>query len=373
MPRLVYIVDWLPPDYGAIGQYALAESRERARQGDDVVLVGLSSSAPSEQTERLGGGRCTVVRIPASPVDRSDFRRRARWTLQTNLRLLWAARRHVSDADEILFTASPPFLEHLIGPLNLLIRKHVVFRVSDLHPEVMMGQLPRVPRSLELFQRLTVRWRRAMPVIEVLGEDQRRLLVAQGVRPERIVLRRSSSPVAIDPRSSPMPIPAALRGHRVILYSGAVAFPHDYETFVRGYGLHHRRGTGRMALWLNAAGAQAAAFADAVTTAGLPLHRSSPVELADLPRLLVTPDAHLITLKNYYVGLCVPSKTYGCVESGRDILFIGSDQSDVDLLCRQARSDGSYFRVSVGDANGVCAALESLADRAERADRQYSP
>ena len=41
--RLVYICDWLPPDFGAVGQYAVMFARQWAREGWAVTLVGLSS------------------------------------------------------------------------------------------------------------------------------------------------------------------------------------------------------------------------------------------------------------------------------------------------------------------------------------------
>ena len=54
-----------------------------------------------------------------------------------------------------------------------------------------------------------------------------------------------------------------------------------------------------------------------------------------LASLLVTADAHLITLSDAFVGFVAPSKVYGCIESRRPILYVGSDRSDVDLLCRE--------------------------------------
>src|SRR5262249_47060362 len=41
--RLVYICDWLPPDFGAVGQYSEIFAREWARDGWAVILVGLTS------------------------------------------------------------------------------------------------------------------------------------------------------------------------------------------------------------------------------------------------------------------------------------------------------------------------------------------
>ena len=54
--RLVYICDWLPPDFGAVGQYAVLFARQWASEGWAVTLVGLTSG-PSQPTGRGASGR----------------------------------------------------------------------------------------------------------------------------------------------------------------------------------------------------------------------------------------------------------------------------------------------------------------------------
>jgi hypothetical protein len=49
---------------------------------------------------------------------------------------------------------------------------------------------------------------------------------------------------------------------------------------------------------------------------------------------------------------------YGCLASGRDILYVGPRESDVHLLCSQAGN--RYWQVATGDAGGVYRALEAL-------------
>lgn len=362
MARLTYLVDWLPPDYGAIGQYALQEAEQRAASGDVVMLVGLSTRGSSLEERRVGSGRLSVLRLLSPPVERADFRRRALWTLQTDLRLVWRARRALVEADEILFTASPPFLEHLLVPVSGLLRGKLVFRIADLHPECLMQELTHVPRWLEAFHALAQHWRRRADVLEVLGEDQRRLLLVQGVEPSRIVLRRSESPVAIPADTKPLARPPSSEGQALLLYSGAVGHAHDIDTFVEGYRRHHQAGGGVL-FWLNATGARAQAFADALDAHRLPYHHTTGVPLAELASLLVTPDAHLITQRDEYVGLVVPSKVYGCLASKKGLLFVGSAASDVHLLASERMSPEAYQRVSVGDAAGVELALRRLAER----------
>ena len=358
--RLVYLCDWLPPDFGAVGQYSLLFARRRAAAGEDVVLAGLSSTAGSVEEEAIGNGRLRIVRRRAEVYDRADFRKRALWTLRTNLGLVWALRREIRRADEVLFTGSPPFLIHFLVPLNVLFRKRLTYRITDFHPECLIAELGRAPAALRLFQRWTVALRRRVDRFEVLGEDQRRRLLEIGIRPERIVLKRDPSPVEIPAGTEPLEIPEELRGKAVLLYSGNFGVAHDHETFVEGYRRHHRDGSGRVVLWLNATGAKADRVEEILRREGLPVHRSRPVPLDLLPRLLVTPDAHLITLRDEFVGYVLPSKVHGCIRSGRRVLFVGSAESDVHLLCAEGLPKDRYRRVDVGDPAGVEGALEEI-------------
>jgi hypothetical protein len=69
-------------------------------------------------------------------------------------------------------------------------------------------------------------------------------------------------------------------------------------------------------------------------------------------------------LKDAFVGFVMPSKIYACLGSQKPLVFVGSAESDVDLL---ARASGlPYWRISCGDPKGVAAALEALADSAGR-------
>src|SRR5262249_886428 len=266
--KLVYLCDWLPPDFGAVGQYSLHFARERARAGEDVVLVGLSSARESVERARVGAGRLTVVRLRARPYERHRFIRRVWWTVRTNTRLLWRAGDRLREADEVLFTGSPPFLLHFLAPLNMLLRKRLVYRITDFHPECLMAALGRVPLPLRWFYRLTVAWRRHVHGFEVLGEDQRTRLREIGISDARIVLKRGPSPVDIPPDVRPLPVPLELEGHCVLLYSGNFGVAHDYQTFVDGYQRHHRGGSGRVGLWLNATGERADRVEQAVRQAG---------------------------------------------------------------------------------------------------------
>lgn len=359
--RIVIIADWLPPDFGAVGQYMQMRAQGLAEQGHDVTLVGLATGAGSKAHQERGKGSLTEIRLSARPVPRGSLLRRMLWTIATNVRLILAALGPLRAADGILFTGSPPFLIHLLVPLKPLWRGRLIYRITDFHPECLIAARDRPSRGLNLLLALTNFWRRRVDGFEVLGEDQRRRLNVTGVPAGRIALVRDGSPVTFVPGALVEPLPADLAGKCVLLYSGNYGVAHEVETVVRGYELHHKQGSGRVYLWLSATGAGADEVAGQLATAGVPFHRSSPVALEKLAGLLRAPAAHLVTLRDSFVGYVMPSKIYACLESGRPVLFVGSADSDVDLLARSG--PGGYWRVSCGDFKGFATALESLADQ----------
>jgi hypothetical protein len=72
-----------------------------------------------------------------------------------------------------------------------------------------------------------------------------------------------------------------------------------------------------------------------------------------LPQLLIAADAHLITLRDAFVGYVLPSKVYACIASRKRIIFVGSASSDVHSLASAALTTLNYRRVDVGDVDGL--------------------
>jgi hypothetical protein len=359
---LVYICDWLPPDYGPTGQYAVLFARERAERGEHVTLYGLSTTATSTETECVAAGSLTICRLRARTYERTNFKQRAIWTLRTNVALIAHAFSSIRNCREVLFTGSPPFLLHFLAPLNLFLRKKLTYRITDFFPESLMAERSHIAWPLRLLYRLTVFWRRRVSQFEILGEDQRRRLVDIGIAPDRMVLKRDPSPVVITQDTLPLERPAALSGFKILLYSGNFGIVHDYKTFLAAYRKHHQvERSERVALWLNAAGTNADLVERELKKDGLPYFRTRPIPLEQVARLLVTPDAHLITLLDKHWGYSLPSKVYGCIASRLPVIYVGPIQSDVHLLCSTLSPTEHYHHVSVGDVGGLLAALDRVA------------
>jgi hypothetical protein len=360
--RLVYICDWLPPDFGAVGQYAMISVREWAKNGWHVTLVGLTSgNGCREAPVCIGDGSLEIIRIHRPTYEKCRLRDRLVWTIVSNLLLLKAAFGSMRCADAVLFTGSPPLMLHFIVPLNLLTRTKLIYRITDFHPECLIAERGRAAFLLTILLRLTHFWRRRIDKFEVLGWDQARRLAEARVPSGRIVLKRDPSPVAFSPRPIPARLPNALRGGAgVILYSGNWGIAHDDQTFIESYCEYCRQSSNGLRFWLNAVGSKADCVEGELRRRGAFVYRSPPVCLSQLAPLLLAADVHLITLRDAFVGYVLPSKVHACIGSGKRVLFIGSERSDVHYLAKDVQRPAYYRRVDVGDVDGLLNVLHAL-------------
>ncbi len=359
--KIVLICDWLPPDFGAVGQYTLQRGEQLAREGHDVTVVGFSSYPAKLEDVEQPIPLLKVLRVQCTTYDKTSLIKRAFWTFNANIKLLRIARAAIKSADEVIFTGSPPYFLHFIVPANLAFwRKKLVYRITDFHPECLMAEFSHVPIWLKALYQLTLFWRRRVAVFEAIGEDQKARLRAINIPLSQMRVVRDPAPVAFAPGLTAKAIPESFGDAHAILYSGNFGVAHDEKTFLDGYAEFCAHYPGRAKLWLNAVGKKADLIERACHIATLPILRSQPVPLDELPALLISADVHLITLRDAFVGFVLPSKVYACIASGRPILFVGCSDSDVHLLCNTRVPAEQYRRVDVGDVPGVTAALHAL-------------
>jgi hypothetical protein len=100
-------------------------------------------------------------------------------------------------------------------------------------------------------------------------------------------------------------------------------------------------------------------------TAGAVVHVSGYASEEETPELLASARVHLITMSPGWEGIVVPSKLYGCIRTGRPVLFIGPENADT---AREIRAN-DWGRVLPPGASGkeVASAILELAARPTRA------
>ncbi len=356
----IIVCDWIPPAFGAVGQYQHKRARSQVAAGTPTVLIGLG-----DHDEEIFEGDLTIVRLAAPKTAKSaSLARRALWALNNSWRLLRATHRVQRDLPEgegeILVTGSPPFLSYLVILANAFVwRRTVVYRITDFYPETLFaaGHF----RFLKIFEGLFHGLRRGAGRIESLGEDQTRRLVESGFPPERIVLARDDCPIADWSRRTPVLRPFS-DDKVTLLYSGNLGVAHDLPTICAAYEQHVRAGSDRVRLWVNGQGARIAQIKDYCEARDLPLHLTPPAALEDLPEVLRCADGHLVLLRDEFWGYVLPSKIYACLELDQPILYVGPVESDLHLLISQRSAPWHHARP--GDVEACAAMLELLADQA---------
>jgi hypothetical protein len=265
-------------------------------------------------------------------------------------------------------TGSPPFLADLVLLWRLVAGgawrgTRVTFRTTDFYPETAFAAGHGA--ALRPFGPVLRRIRQLADEFEALSACQKRRLLEGGVPEDRITVVRDRSPVTIHPSTLPSATPFDGDGEGpILLYSGNLGVAHDWRTFAEGWAAHVRRHPRPFRLWLNATGVGVDSLRAWCASHDLPCRHTSPVDIDQLPGVLRAADAHLVLLGDPFWGFVFPSKTWGCLESGRPCLFVGPEESEVHTLFVGDGDVRRHASVRQGDVAGVADQLDRLADAA---------
>ncbi len=279
------------------------------------------------------------------------------------LRAFWSRRR---EFDAVIIGTDPQFAYMMFPLIRLINRKMInIHWAFDLYPDVILADSPRWMRFLASFTKpLAYLSYRYVDVMADIGGCMQQKLANYAHRATRITL----TPWAlVEPRQIPAPnaeIRKQLFGNAKIgiLYSGTVGHAHDITPFIRlaricreqnldigfcfaGYGNQYQQQI-----------AQLTPEDGNITLVGF-------ASEAELELRLAAADIHLISLRDNWDGLVVPSKFFGALAIGRPVIFCGSAQSCIKQWIDQYQL-GWYLQR--GNESAMARQLAEYADDAER-------
>lgn len=100
-------------------------------------------------------------------------------------------------------------------------------------------------------------------------------------------------------------------------------------------------------------------------TPGAVVHVSGYASEEETPGLLASARVHLITMSPGWEGIVVPSKLYGCIRTGRPVLFMGPENADTAREIR--RNDWGMVLPPGASGEKVAGAILELAARPTKA------
>jgi len=291
---------------------------------------------------------------------------------------LWLFMRRPPDV--FMAQTNPPGALPLVALAATLWRKPFVLVAMDLYPEVLLASGARPGRGL------MGRWAgrvfgwayRSATRIVSLGPAMSRRILAKGVPKDRLVEIENWATGDVTVLRGPgnrLRAELGLEGSLVLVYSGNLGLGHEFETLLEGFALALTE-VPEAKLVFFGEGRRLPEVKE--QTKGLGLEsavRFSPLVPAHrLPESLGLADLGIVTLREGFEGLMVPSKLLGYMARGIPILYVGPP-GDVDPILTGERCG---IHVSTGDAQGVARAVirayrdpDHLREMGVRAHRAY--
>ena len=340
---LLFVNQHYAPDVAATGQCLADLAEHLASDGYEVEVLASrtrygAADVVAPAREVLNGVR--VTRLSATGFGRRTHLGRLVDYASFYVKVLFAllfGRRY----DGVVFLTTPPLIS-LVGRVARLLRgqRYGVWSM-DLHPEAELAAGMLKPGSLaaRAIGWLDARAYRGADFVVDLGSYMQRRILEKGVLPEKahtVHIWGGRDDVDASRDANPLTRRLGLDGMFVVMYSGNAGIVHDFGAIFetmrqlkddpRIYFLFVGGGPRRREVEAFAAGAGLRNFA---------YHDYVPREL--LRHSLTVAHVHLISLRQEFVGISVPSKLYGAMASARPILFAGPSRCETADAITEAR------------------------------------
>ena len=353
---LLFVNQHYAPDVAATGQYLADLAEHLVRDGYDVEVLASRTRYAAAQVaapanEVLNGVR--VTRVFSTGFGRETHLGRladyATFYGKALTKLLFGRR-----YDGVVFLTTPPLIASVGRIARLLRRQRYGIWSMDLHPEaeIAAGMLRRGSLATRALAWLDARAYRGADFVVDLGAYMQERVLEKGVDPTKahtVHLWGGRAEGDVRTGANPVTRELGLEGKFVVMYSGNAGIVHEFGAVFEA--MRALRDDGRIYFLFVGGGprrAEVEAFARRERLTNFAYHDYLPREL--LPNSLSVAHVHLISLRQEFVGVSVPSKLYGAMASSRPILFIGPARCETADAIADARCGVTIDPTDGGDA-----------------------
>jgi colanic acid biosynthesis glycosyl transferase WcaI len=333
------------------GRMLLDVARRLEAAGHNVtVLASAGRYGGAAEARRDDGGAGVRAVVVAAP---DWMPRSVAWLWFT-----WQARCRIPrmEWDACVLLTDPPLLPWLIGRLKRRRPEGAVAAwLMDLYPEALAAS-GRLSAASAFYRWLLAGRQQALgagDLLICLGEAQKdRLGTALTDRVKTVV---------VPPWDERPDIASARAGdlRDIALYAGNLGEAHSFEAILAA--APHLPSSWTLRLAVRGAKVGALRAASMRAGAGARIEITGYVSESETSALLSSARVHLITMTQGWEGVVVPSKLYGCVRTGRPVLFLGPQTSDT--ACEIRRKGWGECLPPGADGPAVAAAILELASR----------
>lgn len=235
---------------------------------------------------------------------------------------------------DVILVGSDPAFAPVIIPVARFFKKAKVFThwCFDLYPEIIVadGDIPINAKIVHLLQTLMQKSYKALHLIADLGDCMRRRLAAYNHGAQQVTL----VPWAlVEPKELKTPNPAIrkkLFGDAALglLYSGTLGRAHDYDMFLK-LARRLRQKSLDVHFCFACRGNKVDELKTYICSEDTNISFTEFVEEHSLEEHLNAADIHIISLKEGWDGLVVPSKFFGSIAMGKPVIYAGPSNSAI--------------------------------------------
>jgi len=236
--------------------------------------------------------------------------------------------------DAIVIGSDPAFSP--LGAIGLRLaypRAALVHWCFDLYPEAIAAEgdgLAAVALTPVARRLMSLAYRRCDALVDI-GPRMRERLADYGSGAHQATL----VPWALTEADRPVPVDAAARAQLfpgaklALLYSGTMGRAHDFAAFLRLARICRARSGDAITMCFSIRGNRAAELRAAVASDDTNVHLVDFADETSLSARLAAADVHLISLRDDWAGVVVPSKFFASLAVGRPVLYAGPADSEI--------------------------------------------
>ena len=311
-----------------------------------------------------------ISRVSAPNFNRASLSRRLFGNLlftNTALLKLLSGKRY----DLVLTATAPPTIPTVAHLYRKITGVPYVYIIYDLEPDrvVKMNLMALQSRPVQILRGWQQTWLCAAAKVVVIGRCMRDYLAENyALAPDQVeVIAVGADADRIVPadRETSLRRRFGLSGF-VVLYAGNFGKYHNFNTVIDAAKKLHAAGVPvTFALFGN--GAQEETIRTRIETEQIENVKMFPIlPQSEVAELLASADVSLVTLEPNMEGLCVPSKFYPILASGRPTIALVGEKSEIAHVLREADCG---VRLDQGDTDKLVATLTQLVEHPAEAER----
>lgn len=340
-PKIVIVSQMFYPDAAATAKVMADIALHLTSEGFSVEVICqdrsyLDASIQYPERENWNGIEINRVQLPC--LDKNSLFQRI-WLL---VRFSLGAYRKLRISNGSLFFAvsNPPWMGSLAGMAAKKKGKPFIFLIHDLYPDVLhkLGRLSPKTLIYRIARRVTRKTIDMAEKIIVLGRDAKLYLQEQ--------YQTENGKIAIITNWGPDPCPDETSSHFAkdgtsyenvfkVLYTGNIGEANDFEVFISAAKICLLEmpdveflimGNGKRKAWLESK---------------INTHRLPNVKISDYifgqeyRKKLASASALFLSLEKNMKGISVPSKTYTYLSTGKPIIALVPEGSEIDLAIQE--------------------------------------